>query len=92
MCCLTGWQNSGLIAGLAILSSGCPTCGTALITPVLGMLFSTGGYAIAGTISWIITFLALIVAIFSLRSAGIDAYAGILKVCPRVTMKKRSKK
>lgn len=80
----TGWQNSGLIAGLAILGSGCPTCGTALITPVLGMLFSTGGYAIAGTVSWIITLLAIIVAIFSLRSAGIDAYAGILKVCPNI--------
>ena len=87
-----GVQRSGLVAGLAILGSGCPTCGTALITPVLGMVFSTGGMAIAGLISWIITALAIVVAIFSLRAAGIDAYAGILKVCPRVAMKKHVNK
>ena len=83
-----GLQSSGLIAGLAILGSGCPTCGTALITPVLGMIFSTGGYAMAGAVSGGITFLAVVVAIFSLRKAGIDAYAAILKVCPRIIKRK----
>lgn len=86
----TGVQNSGLVAGLAILGSGCPTCGTALITPVLGMIFSTGGLAMAGVISGAITTLAIIVAIFSLRAAGIDAHAGILKVCPRFLAKSRT--
>lgn len=86
-----GAQNSGLVAGLAILGSGCPTCGTALITPVFGMIFSTGGYAIAGTISGVITLLAIIVAIFSLRAAGIDAYAGILKVCPRAARRNQAR-
>ena len=86
-----GAQNSGLVAGLAILGSGCPTCGTALITPILGMIFSTGGYAIAGVVSGVITLLAIIVAVFSLRAAGIDAYAGILKVCPVVARRGRGK-
>lgn len=84
-----GAQRSGLVAGLAILGSGCPTCGTALITPILGTVFSTGGIAAAGVISGVITVVAIIVAIFSLRTAGVDAYAAILKVCPRVLMKKR---
>ena len=87
-----GAQRSSLVAGLAILGSGCPTCGTALITPVLGMVFSTGGMAVAGLVSGVVTGLAIIVAIFSLRTAGIDAYAAILKVCPRVARKKNSAK
>ena len=87
-----GLQSSGLVAGLAILGSGCPTCGTALITPVLGMIFSTGGYAMAGAVSGVITLAAIIVAIFSLRTAGVDAYAAILKVCPRFKQKKWKEK
>lgn len=66
--------NAGLIAGLAILGSGCPTCGTALITPILGMIFSTGGYALAGTVSGLITALAMLLAILSLKKVGEDAY------------------
>ena len=67
-------QSAGIIAGLAILGSGCPTCGTALITPVLGAIFSTGSYAIAGTISGIITTLAILVAIISVKKVGEEAY------------------
>lgn len=84
-----GAQRSGLVAGLAILGSGCPTCGTAMITPVLGMIFSTGGMAMAGLVSGVITGLAIVVAIFSLRTAGIDAYAAILKVCPNVGRRRK---
>lgn len=87
-----GAQRSGLVAGLAILGSGCPTCGTALITPILGMIFSTGGMALAGLISGVITAAAIVVAIFSLRAAGIDAYAAILKVCPNVKRRKNLSK
>ncbi len=87
----TGLQNSGLVAGLAILGSGCPTCGTALITPILGTLFSTGGFAMAGIVSGVITALAVVVALFSLRAVGVDAYAAILKVCP-AGIKNKSKK
>ncbi|MBQ6355356.1 hypothetical protein IJJ18_03010 [Candidatus Saccharibacteria bacterium] len=74
----TGLQNSGIIAGLAILGSGCPTCGTALLTPIIGAVFSGGSVAIAGTVSGIITALAIIIAIFALRRVGLDVYAIIV--------------
>lgn len=67
-------QSAGIVAGLAVLGSGCPTCGTALITPALGAIFSTGSYAIAGTVSGIITTLAIIIAILSLKKTGEQAY------------------
>ena len=63
-------QSSGIVAGLAILGSGCPTCGTALITPILATIFSTGGYAIAGVVSRVITLLSVIVALFALYKVG----------------------
>ncbi len=63
-------QSSGIVAGLAILGSGCPTCGTALITPILATVFSTGGYAIAGVVSRIITLLSVVVALFALYKVG----------------------
>lgn len=71
-------QNAGLAAGLAILGSGCPTCGTTLLAPVLGTLFSSSSYALAGTISGILTAAAVIVALLSLKRIGGDAYALII--------------
>ena len=55
--------NAGIITGLIALGAGCPTCGTTLLTPLLGAIFSTGGLAIAGTISTIITIIAITVII-----------------------------
>ena len=63
-------QSSGIAAGLAILGSGCPTCGTALLTPVLATIFSTGGYAIAGVVSQVITWLSVIIVLFALYKVG----------------------
>ena len=71
-------QSVGIIAGLAILGSGCPTCGTALITPVLGAIFSTGSYAVAGVISGVITVVAIIIAILSVKKVGEEAYVIII--------------
>ncbi len=67
-------QSAGLAAGLAILGSGCPTCGTTLLAPVLGTLFSTGGYAIAGMVSGILMILSFIVALVALKKVGREAY------------------
>lgn len=72
-------QNAGISAGLAILGSGCPTCGATLITPILSAIFSTGGYAIAGTISGIITLIAIIIAIFSVQKLGVEMYVIMLE-------------
>lgn len=71
-------ESSGIVAGLAILGSGCPTCGTALLAPVIGAIFSTGGYALAGAISGAITIIAVLVALFSVKKVGCDVYAILL--------------
>ncbi|MBR2864616.1 hypothetical protein IKE88_03715 [Candidatus Saccharibacteria bacterium] len=67
-------QNAGIAATLALLGSGCPTCGTALITPIISSIFSSGSYAIAGTISGIITIIAIIILLLSIKKVGLEAY------------------
>lgn len=71
-------EKAGIITGLIALGAGCPTCGTTLLTPLLGALFSTGGLAITGTISTIITIVAIIVAILSLKKLGEETYVMII--------------
>lgn len=71
-------QNAGLAAALALLGSGCPTCGTTLIAPILISIFSTSGYALAGAISGLITFFAVILLLWSLKRVGLEAYAIII--------------
>lgn len=71
-------EKAGIITGLIALGAGCPTCGTTLLTPLLGALFSSGGLAVTGTISIIVTWLAIIIAILSLRKLGIETYAIII--------------
>jgi len=71
-------QNAGLAAGLAVLGTGCPTCGTTLLAPLIGTLFSTSSYALAGAISGILTAAAVAVALLTLKRLGNDAYALII--------------
>ena len=71
-------EKAGIITGLIALGAGCPTCGTTLLTPLLGALFSTGGLAITGAISAIVTWLAIIIAILSLKRLGFEIYAIIV--------------
>lgn len=73
-----GIEKAGLITGLIALGAGCPTCGTTLITPLLGAIFSTGSLAIAGAISTIVTVLAVIIAILSLKRLGLETYVIII--------------
>ena len=68
-------QKAGIITGLIALGAGCPTCGTTLITPLLGTVFSTGGFAATGVISGTVTALAIIIAILSLKRIGLETYA-----------------
>lgn len=68
-------QNVGLVAGLALLGSGCPTCGTVFLAPLLGTIFSSGGYAIAGKMASWLTTISFLVALVSLRKLGMDTYA-----------------
>ncbi|MBQ3436507.1 hypothetical protein IJG26_00930 [Candidatus Saccharibacteria bacterium] len=71
-------SGAGIVAGLIALGAGCPTCGTTLLTPLLGAIFSTGGLAVTGTISTIVTVLAIIIAIFSLKRLGVETYVTII--------------
>ncbi len=75
----SGAQSAGIVAGLAVLGAGCPTCGTTLIAPIIGTIFSSGGYAVAGFISSFITILAIIVSMFALKKIGLEAYVIIKK-------------
>lgn len=71
-------QTAGLAAGLGVLGAGCPTCGTTLFTPLLVSVFGTGGYPVAGTISGVLTALAVIVILWSLKKMGLEAYVMIV--------------
>lgn len=67
-------QNAGIAAGLAILGSGCPTCGTALMMPLLSGVFGTGVLGFAGALSGVVTALAVVVALFTLKKLGPEIY------------------
>lgn len=86
-------EKAGIITGLIALGAGCPTCGTTLITPLLGAIFSTGGLSIAGTVSTIVTWLAIIIAILSIKRLGEETYVTIIneKYLARHAEKKESK-
>ena len=71
-------QKAGIITGLIALGAGCPTCGTTLLTPLLGTLFSTGGLAAVGVISGVVTALAVVIAILSLTRIGEETYVIIV--------------
>ena len=84
-------QNTGIVAVLAVLGSGCPTCGTALLTPILTTIFGSG-VALAG-VSTVVTWLAILLALFTLRKLGYNAYVVIVtKNLPkkRAIIEKRS--
>lgn len=66
-------QSAGLVTGLAVLGSGCPTCGTTLLAPIISAFFSNG-LAFAGIISGMLTVLAIIVAFFALKKLGREVY------------------
>lgn len=85
-------EKAGIITGLIALGAGCPTCGTTLITPLIGAIFSTGSLSIAGTVSTIVTWLAIIIAILSIKRLGEETYVTIIneKYLARTAKKKES--
>ena len=70
-------QRAGIVTGLIALGAGCPTCGTTLIAPLLGAIFSSGA-SMVGTVSIAITIIAIIIAVLSLRRLGEEAYVIIV--------------
>lgn len=73
-----GVEKAGIITGLIALGAGCPTCGTTLLTPLLGAIFSTGSLAIVGAISTVVTVAAVVIAILSLKRLGVETYVIII--------------
>ncbi|MBR3220329.1 hypothetical protein IKF76_00460 [Candidatus Saccharibacteria bacterium] len=71
-------QRTGIVAGLAVLGSGCPTCGTTLLGPLVAAVVGSGGVALASALSGIFTALAIILAIFALKKLGLETYAIIM--------------
>ena len=71
----TNLQNAGIITGLIVLSSGCPTCGTTLLAPIIISIAGSSGMAIAGTVSWILTLASIIIALFAFKKVGFETYA-----------------
>lgn len=67
-------QRAGIITGLIALGAGCPTCGTTLITPLIGAFVSTGSLAVAGAISTIVTWVAVGIAILAIKRLGVETY------------------
>lgn len=68
-------QNAGIITGLIVLGSGCPTCGTTVLAPVIVSIAGSSGMAMASTISWILTLASFAVALFALKKVGFETYA-----------------
>lgn len=70
-------ESSAIVAGLVVLGSGCPTCGTTLLAPVLGALLSgaSSAVALAGRLSLFINLFAVILAVFVFKKLGLTTYA-----------------
>lgn len=67
-------QSTGIVASFFLLSSGCPTCGTALLTPILLSILGSSGLALAGTLSIILNLLSMLLALFVFQKVGYEAY------------------
>ncbi len=84
-------EKAGIITGLIALGAGCPTCGTTLLTPLLGTIFSTGSLVAAGVISTVVTVLAIVIAILSLKRLGVETYVIIVNEKYLARRKKNAK-
>lgn len=69
-----GLETAGIAAGLAILGSGCPTCGTTLLAPMIILATGSSGIALAGTISGILTVIAILLMLMMLKKIGFENY------------------
>ncbi|MBQ2638805.1 hypothetical protein IJF91_01960 [Candidatus Saccharibacteria bacterium] len=82
-------QNAGIITGLIILGSGCPTCGTSVLAPIIISIAGSSGMAVVGTVSWVLTVLSIVVAFFALKKVGFETYAILME--ERYNSKKKGK-
>ena len=83
-------QNAGIITGLIVLGSGCPTCGTSVLAPIIISIAGSSGMAVVGTVSWILTVVSIIIALFAFKKVGFETYAILME--ERYNSKKKGKK
>ena len=67
-------QSTGIIASFFLLSSGCPTCGTALLAPIFISILGSSGFALVGTVSLVLNLISLVLALFVFQKLGYEAY------------------
>lgn len=67
-------QSTGIIASFFLLSSGCPTCGTALLAPIFISILGSSGLALVGTVSFVLNLISLVLALFVFQKLGYEAY------------------
>ena len=67
-------QSTGIIASFFLLSSGCPTCGTALLAPIFISILGSSGLALVGTVSLVLNLISLVLALFVFQKLGYEAY------------------
>ena len=73
-------ERAGIVTGLIALGAGCPTCGTTLITALVAPIFTStssiaaGGLTFLGILPTILTWAAIIVALFALKRLGLENY------------------
>lgn len=82
-------ENAGIITGLIVLGSGCPTCGTSVLAPIIISIAGSSGMAIVGTVSWVLTILSIVLALFALKKVGFETYAILME--ERYNSKKEKK-
>lgn len=70
---ITFFERTSLASLLAILGTGCPTCGTSLLAPLLSSLAIS--YSLASTLPLILSICALGFSLFSLQKIGFEIYA-----------------
>jgi hypothetical protein len=70
-------ENAGVGAALALVGTGCAGCGTSLLAPMMGAIFSSGGYMMASILGWVVTLAALIIGFVTIRRLGMEAYVVI---------------
>lgn len=67
-------QTTGIIASFFLLSSGCPTCGTTILTPIILAILGSSGLALVGTITNFVIFISFLLALYVFQKIGYEAY------------------
>jgi peptidoglycan biosynthesis protein MviN/MurJ (putative lipid II flippase) len=70
-------ESAGVGAVLALVGTGCAGCGTSLLAPIMGVVFSSGGYVMASLLGWVVTIAAFMIGGLTARRLGIESYVMI---------------